>query len=259
MALSGACSADELDVGSRDAGYDGLTNPAPDDTEACRNGTQLSVVGTWRGYIENFGLNPGSDTLRLTISSATTAQACGKVTLGNKSPATPATDPAIGYPPGETIPNNSAEASARFVELAGGYPMTVREGTATSTRIRFIASWHEYWRSWCVLQKPILLDLPGALYSCAPSNATSDGTSCFTYESIDPDGAFELRPLDCGKYRLCSQAVCACDMQSCTEGRDADFTFDLRVAGDDVAGSVKIGILNSQSSEFHNVYLTRVQ
>ena len=256
VAMSSACGSNQpIDVGSRDAG---LPDGPNDDPEACRNGTQLPIVGIWDGYIENFALPSRSDLLRLTITSATARQVCGKVRLGTNTPAGPPTDPNVGYPPGKAI-SMSSSFQMHAIELAQGFPMTMREATANSTRMRFTAGWHEYWHAWCDLQTPFLLAVDSSekpVYSCLTPLVSSDGANCYVGNSSGPDGGGDLRPVDCDKAALCGQLVCQCNENRCTGSPNADFTFDLRINGNEAAGSVKIGTLDV---EFHNVYLTQVK
>ena len=248
LILAGGCALErnDIDVGSNDAGG---VHPGPDDTEACRNGPQLPIVGRWEGYIENFKLASGSDVLRFTVSSATSAQVCGKVTLGTAAPAPPPTDPDVGYPAG--YPWLVTGVLRRpTLGMAEGFPMTIVEGSASSRRLRFTADWREFWKSWCKLQTRFQ-DPNNRNYQCVPAESFQTSLdACFFPDKMG--GAVDM---DCGKVALCKFA-CACTEGGCTSQAGPQLTFDLRISGDEASGSVNIadGVLGTG---LHNVHLTR--
>ena len=244
--LVGGCALqrNDIDVGSNDAGR---VEPGPDDTEACRNGPQLPIVGRWEGYIENFKLESGSDVLRVAVSSATSAQVCGKVTLGTAAPAVP-TDPNVGYP---SVPWHQVEFDNRTLHLTEGFPMTILEGSASSTRLRFAADWRELWKSWCQLQTAFLEPVSGRYLCVSSTSVTASPDGCFL-----PDGTGEPVRVDCGKVALCIRGACACTQAGCSVQSAPVLSFDFRISGDEASGSANIAV-SVPGSGIHNVYLTR--
>jgi hypothetical protein len=259
-ALSAACGSPQpINVGSNDGGGSGGSGPgpAPDDTDACRNGAQLPIVGVWEGYIENLKFASGSDAIRVAVTSATSAQACGKVTLGKGTPPAPATDPDIAYPPGYKPIGADPDDAFFSIDRTEGSPLSMVAGTAEATRFKFGADWYELWQSWCALQTPIPA-MGGASFGClgAEGGAISD-QGCFARVGD------QMVPLDCGKYLLCSTSnKCTCTMTSCRVERIARWAFDLRITGDQAAGSVKTDLgraVGDIYGDTYNVYLTRTK
>ena len=260
LGLMAACaSPNPINVGSHDGGYAGAGGsagrggggPAPDDTEACRNGAQLPIVGVWEGYIENFKFASGSDSIRVAVTSATAAQTCGKVTLGKGTPPPPPTDPDIGYPPG--YPTKTPETNFAFftIDRTEGFPLSISAGTADATRFRFGADWHELWQSWCALQPPV--QVADNLFVCL--GASGGGIDELGCTAVVGDREFRL---DCGRYHLCTNLMCTCTMTSCRVERTSRWTFDLRVTGDQASGSVKTDTGVGEGDVF-NVYLTQTK
>ena len=99
-----SCATTAVDVGSNQPGDDaGYPTPVDDDgwpvEAACARGTQLPIVGTWDGWIENKRLPSGSDAIRLVITHANADHVCGTVTLGLEQPPWPSVrDPELPYP-----------------------------------------------------------------------------------------------------------------------------------------------------------------
>lgn len=251
--LTACGSPRPIDVGSNDAGgYGGSvggSGPAPDDSDACRYGAQLPIVGVWEGYIENYKLASGSDFIRVAVTSATSAQACGKVTLGKGTPPPPATDPDVSYPPGY-VHDPSGPVDAFFsVDRAEGFPLSVVAGTADAARFKFGADWYELWQSWCALQTPVPVQNSTTGFGCANVGEFGE-LGCATHVGGQPV------PIDCGKLLLCTESnKCTCTMTSCRIERTSRWTFDLRLTGDQAAGSVKTDV----GAGLYNVYLTRTK
>jgi len=262
--LMAACaSANPINVGSNDGGGNAPTDgsgghggggpgPAPDDTDACRNGVQLPIVGVWEGYIENFRFASGSDAIHLAVTSATSAQACGKVTLGKGTPPPPPTDPEVGYPPGY-LANGPFSVSEFFtIDRTEGFPLSIVAGAADSARFKFGADWHEFWQAWCALQPPQAFE-DNSGFGCigAMGGSTSD-------QGCASQIGGQLVPLDCGKLQLCLGNMCKCTMTSCRVERTSRWAFDLRITDDQAAGSVRTD-MGVGDGEIHNVYLTRTK
>jgi hypothetical protein len=232
--------------GSTSGGQPGRGWPSEDE---CAGGAQLPIVGTWQGYVENFEFFSGSDAVDLVISHANASNVCGKLTFGMGTPPPPPTDPDVGYPPGE-FDGGAPFPPSREVRGFEGVPMTLLEGHVSDPRLQFKTTTSELWRAWCELQTPYRQEAPGEeSYMCVPfahQYRYSPDTGCI----IDsPSGGV---PVDCGKLVLCSHGICFCTASGCTADPTGEITFDLRVSGNQMTGSVSL------SGAPHNLYLTRV-
>jgi hypothetical protein len=243
------CASNTLDVGSHDGGVMGKPGPT---SESCENGTQLPIVGAWTGYIENQKWASGSDVIHMVITNANDTLACGSISLGTAPPPAPATDPNVGYPPGEFDPMHTPAGwdISTFIDYAEGFVMPIAQSSVMGTRLQFQANWTSTWDTWCAIQTPIPSSppLPGGPqgFSCVDPVGTDD-TGCHSSSG----GVF----VDCGKFMLCEAGLCACTAQGCQLGQvNCDtLNFDMQVAADVGTGSVALGCAG-----VHNVHFSRV-
>jgi hypothetical protein len=205
-------------------------------------GAQLSdYVASWDGYAEAYTFTPdGSDRVRLTI----TASGQGTFQVGNAALLPAPTDPNVGYPPGQpdfsTGPNTG---------LSGGVLYPLSAARVQESRIQAGLKPNDFYGAWCALQTPYY-DLDGYMgsgglpdagrgfagadggfgglggswvpifgYFCVPgtgggSTGIGADEQC-TVQIISTDGGTSNQPVDCGKFVLCTQNVCACTATSC--------------------------------------------
>jgi hypothetical protein len=187
----------EADAGLGGADASAVT-PAPNAPDARVLGT-LGPVESWTGYLENYQLVIGSDSVRLSFAYDSAGQVAGTVIFGEGTPPAPATDPSVGYPPGASGFDFGNMLTAPLV----GFPYSIREGSYTSNRLRFAVDFVELWADWCALQPPQTNGSP----TCGPNGFTqasriggTDGQPCI--ETITTtDGKKEQ--YECGKFDLC--------------------------------------------------------
>ena len=190
----------------------------------------LGPVQSWTGYVENYQFPSGSDAIKLSFATDSAGNVAGHVVLGNGVPPPPATDPNVGYPPGEQM----FSLGDRPME---GFVYSIVAGTLASNRLRFAYDDVEPWAGWCALQSPPSdgsgLCLPNAASTAIPD---SNGVyTCFLNEVSSET------VVDCGKLSLCLQwQTCSCAAAGCTASyTDGGTTrFDMFVAGDTASGSV---------------------
>jgi len=191
--------------------------------QACaQNGTVdlgTSVTGAsladyadgWDGYTEAQQFVPGSDRLRVRIGG----DGQGALILGESQTYPPATDPNVGYPPGEDF----MSTIFKKVMFRPGMEYPLHGVKVESKRIRFTVSMNDFYKSWCELQTPVETSTPG-VYFCGPNGYTGNADGmCFTGDT----GA----PVDCVKASLCTgNMVCSCTATSCTSNADFSVQFD---------------------------------
>jgi hypothetical protein len=194
----------------------------------------------------------GSDFIRVAVTSATSAQACGKMTLGEGTPPPPPTDPDVGYPPGYSTKDPNLNMVFFTIDRAEGFPLSIMAGTADAPRFTFGVDWREFWQSWCALQPPFELQ-QSAGFGCL--GATGGVWSDMGCDAQIGDRYF---PVECGRFQLCGMPMCTCTMTSCRVQPIARWSFDLRITDDQAAGSVRTDI-GVADGEIHNVYLTRTK
>jgi hypothetical protein len=233
------CMGSKLDLGAHDAGM-GKAGPT---SESCENGPQLAIVGSWTGYVENQKWASGSDVIHMVISNANDTLACGTVSLGDKPPPPPATDPTTGYPPGEFDPTHTPMSwdASTFINYAEGFVMPMADGKATGTRLQFQTNWAASWDSWCALHRP-MADVTGR-FSCLASGVIDDaGCHSSTGELVD-----------CGLFMLCG-SFCDCTAQACQAWHENCDTldFDMQIAAGVGSGSVALGCAG-----VHNVHFSK--
>ena len=235
------CMGSKLDLGAHDAG---MGNPGPT-SASCENGPQLPIVGSWTGYVENQKWASGSDVIHMVIANANDALACGSISLGDKPPPPPATDPTTSYPLGEFDPTHLPMYwdPSTFIDYTEGFVMPMAQGKVTATRLQFQANWASTWDAWCALQTPIAV-------------GTGD-FSCLGSASIDDAGCHSSTGelVDCGRFMLCAQGgFCVCTAQGCqAQQPDCDtLDFDMQIAADAATGSVALGC-----DGVHNVHFSK--
>jgi hypothetical protein len=202
-------------------------------------GSQLSdYAATWDGYAEAYTFMPdGSDHVRLTIGP----DGQGTLQVGNQAPIAPATDPNVGYPPGVDYTKSYFQNPPIWEGIV--YP--VYSAQVQTDRIQVGVKPNDYFASWCALQTPFAyvtqitggtLDggPPGTVYtqSIVPVDGGAPDASGVMYLACPFQGGDqstlngvstcygELGPVatevDCGKYYLCNENVCACTAAGCT-------------------------------------------
>src|SRR5258707_1321819 len=107
-------------------------------------GTPLTdLVGSWKGYVENFQFSDQSDAVLLAITSAAGA---GQITFGSSAAPPPATDPNVGYPPGIKFDGLGRPSGAQ-----PGFAFTLAKVTFDGQRLQFDVATKELWKQWCEL------------------------------------------------------------------------------------------------------------
>ncbi len=102
-------------------------------TEA--NGSSLSAyAGDWRGYVEAYKFEDGTDSLRLTLD----AQGSGALVVGEREP-TPVTDLSSNYVP----------YTVHGSELIAGFAYPIHDAGLSDMRIRMETGTIERYRDWC--------------------------------------------------------------------------------------------------------------
>ncbi len=213
-------------------------------TSGCTAGTDLPIVGTWKGYIEN-QIAPFDD-ITLVISGASVAGGlCGTVALGTGAALPIATDPNLGYP------DPSAGPTKPEHPLVPGFEYALLDGQTDGTRVRFSLGKTEPWKGWCELQTSYTGGQDVAACNCQPNWAQKQtGSSCVL---LAPAG-FEDMSVNCAKMVDCDalRGSCQCNSSGCTASMSAassGMDFDLRFTGDQGEGSTTAGS--------NRVYFTR--
>ncbi len=210
----------------------------------------LGPVESWTGYLENYPLAIGSDQIRFSFAYDDSGQVAGTVIFGEGTPPPPATDPNVGYPPGFSRDDFGQVLSAPLV----GFPYSIREGSYTSGRLRFVMDMVDLWADWCALQPAPTDGSP----TCGP-NGFTDGSRV--------DGTAEGRPcvqtvttfdgkklqFECGKFDLClNPMICVCSPAGCTASSGSGgVSFDMFVVDNTASGSVR------EPSDTYNAHFTK--
>jgi len=185
-------------------------------------------VDQWDGYTEAHEFVPGSDRVRVKING----DGQGTLVLGESQTYPPATDPNVGYPPGE----NDMFGFLKQSMFRPGMEYPLHGVKVESKRIRFTVSLNDFYKSWCELQTPVATNDPN-VYFCGPNNGYSmnDQGMCF-------DGLTQA-PIDCGKAALCmGPLTCVCTATSCTSSEDQSVQFDAALRED---GTLLDGTFNN--------------
>ena len=213
-------------------------NPAPltawPDPMGCVAGSDLPLVGTWHGYVEN-GTAPWDDLTLVINGASVTGGVCGTLTIGTGTPPAPATDPS--NPPG------TDRSTGATPGVTPGFPLTLLRGTTDGTRVRFSVAQTEPYRSWCGIQSSYLNDAAPNGCSCLPNWAAMGSTSSTPSSGpctlLDPTHAHNLT-VGCAQFQLCviGSNTCSCNAAGCdasVTGSGADF--DLRFTANTAEGS----------------------
>ena len=176
----------------------------------------VDYVDQWDGYTEAQQFVFGSDRVRLSL----TDNGQGTLVLGESQVYPAATDPNVGYPPGEDTMSVIVKESM----FRAGFEYPVHGVKVESSRIRFTVSTTDFFKKWCELQTPVASQSP-PVYFCGPD--TYRGTAddmCFG--QTDPPGGMET-PINCAKAALCiGNRVCSCTATACTSNGDSGIQFD---------------------------------
>ena len=255
----GGDNTSETNTGGAAASSAGAGNAAPlctsdtplptwPDDAGCVASSDLPLVGTWSGYVEQAG--PPFDTLQLTIRGASTSGGlCGTLTIGQGAPPPVASNPNVGYP-------NPTDATTNYGDptLVQGYAFTLLNGVTDGARVRFSISQAQPLRGWCQLQTSYAGVLGGNC-TCVPDwgytgnvpgqrGANADGTCVI--EPPDPitgvASADSPRNIvaNCAQVKICesSRGVCACNSTGCEASPTAsNIDFDLRFTANAAQGS----------------------
>jgi hypothetical protein len=223
-------------------------NATPDASDGPGDAPSMGLVGTWKGYVENFKFKDDTDAVLLVITSEAGA---GHITFGNSPAPPPATDPNVGYPP--DVKSAGPGGMPPFTGPYAGFAFTLVDPTYANDRLQFTIAVNELYAHWCELQTPILDEAnAGGMYFCAHNWGFRGGgpTAC---SQPDPSTMMDV-PIDCEKLRLCQPGgACACTAQSCTVSLFyAVLHFDMTVAGSKANGSAQ-----GLDQELHNVHFTK--
>ncbi len=212
-------------------------------------GASATIVGTWRGYIENYKTSDLTDSVELRISQGSLA---GQVIFGEAMAPPPASDPQADYPP----PSDANLAGPSYVGPQAGFVYTLVNPSFVGARLQFDVAPGELYQSWCALQTPYKDDFnAGDYYNCLPNwGSIGSGGPGGTGSCSQMNPVTMVRvPRDCGQLRLCTPGgACVCTATSCTANLAAPTHFDLAIALPKADGSV-VGL----DGTTHNVHLTK--
>jgi hypothetical protein len=197
-------------------------------------GGKLSdYAATWDGYAEAYTFMPsGTDNVHLVLD----AQGNGTLQVGTDALLAAPTDPDVGFPPNVDVGAKTA-GTVTPNYLQGGVLYPVSAAQVEADRIQFGLKPLDYYAAWCALQTPhYVLDgytsinngnppvdggeYPQYMYSILPGaggGAGEDASGNWTCEvQVDSvGGASTQQPIDCGKFYLGAEQVCACTATSC--------------------------------------------
>ncbi|MBK7583761.1 MAG: hypothetical protein IPI67_26655 [Myxococcales bacterium] len=242
LAACGGASSTDGDPGGTGGigGQGGIGGTGGSGAGSGDGGTTSLLVGVWKGYVTNFTLADGTDTVTLTIDDSGPVPG-GHVVFGDAASLPAPTNPDIGYPPGvESVASNA---------VVTGFAYTVLQGSLVSDRLKFKLTPGEVWTQWCEMQAPIADETNPGSYSCVHNwGYGSDGTKCYQDNPNTGQKVF----IDCGKLHLC-QNVCQCSATKCSTNLTPSVAFDLQLQGSKATG----GVLGLDDSE-HKVDLTHL-
>ena len=110
----------------------------------------VDYVDQWDGYTEAQQFVFDSDRFRFKLNGDGT----GTVVLGESQVYPAATDPNVGYPPGEDL----MSAVVKVGQYRGGFEYPVHDVIVQSKRIRFKVSPNDFFKGWCELQTPVAIE-----------------------------------------------------------------------------------------------------
>jgi hypothetical protein len=290
-----ACGVERLDAGSpglTDAQKQQLLWPFGAPTNSfdlpCTLPAPAAIAGTWQGQFDSMTLPMGSYAIRVDVTGAFDQPdgLCGKVTFGQSTPWSLATDPTAA-PPGEpTNPDSSI-----FSRPVAGFPYEFYQPGKDDTsdlaskvmgpgvgplsptpgfdgdHVHFAIAMRQPVKSWCNLQFSYVLDnettvgqmrlLGGTKMGCIPTDAltldaSGGATSCGAVAAY-------VRGVSCMQAAYCSFKACDCDIANpdtsfrfhgCTVHIPGDTPFDLTLDGDELSGTISF-VGNSQAQSIH--------
>jgi len=240
VAGSGNTGGQQSSVPAELACQDQAPLPTWPSTDACASASDLPIVGTWHGYVEQ---QPAPwDELTLVIRGASVSGGvCGSLTFGSGPIPPPATNPDQDYP--------TANSPSYPLAPTPGLPQTLLNGDTDGTRLRFTISLGETLRSWCALQDSYQRS-SGDRCNCLPNWSSESAGGQTTMK--DPAGKHNLhvsftRMIKCSMFN-----ICACNAQGCDGAPDLNGTpFDLRFTANSAEG-------NDGLHSGARVYFTRV-
>jgi hypothetical protein len=191
----------------------------------------VDYVDEWEGYTEAQQFVPGSDRIRVRITS----DGQGILVLGESQTYPPATDPNVGYPPNE----DPMMAIVKQGMFRPGVEYPLHGVKVESKRIRFTVSPADFYQGWCALQTPVATENPDVFY-CGPSgySRAADGTC------VGLTGG----PINCAKAELClGPRTCSCTATACTSNQDYSVSFDAALREQ---GALLEGTFNSATVRF---------
>jgi hypothetical protein len=245
-----------------------------------------AYLGSWEGYIENYQLPSGSDTIRMTITSSDGVNLTGTVIFGDADPPAPPTDPTVGYPTTFDWVHGFENAPYDiFVDPVpwDGFVYTPLQVELATERLRFKLSTREFWKAWAELQTPssaqtcglgrVVPDTPEGGPYLGHNPVTGDCVLCSGWQpgNADPNVCLYPRtPIDCGMEVLCGVTIeCQdhwnlvdCTADGCTVPIEQELNvgLDMVVDGDVLSGSVAWTCCegaNCTKAGTNNVHLTR--
>ena len=191
----------------------------------------VNCVGEWKGYVDGFAFDDGTNTVTITVDSVT-PEVSGHIRFGEKELLSPPTDPDVGYPPGITyFTTNNAR------RVFSGFEYGLTSASCDGARLKFQALVGELWADWCALQTPIPNETYGG-YQCAHAwPVQSDAGGC---TQTDPKTQEKVE-VDCAQAVLCTTSnVCTCDAQGCGQGGEGfgGPTMDVHLSPTNADGDV---------------------
>jgi hypothetical protein len=217
-----------------------------------RTGSSLSeYAGIWKGYVEAYMFDDGTDAIRLTLDP----NGNGALEVGKGEPL-PAADPNHDHPSRELQQHNYA--------LITGFAYPIRGATLDADRLRMQTRSEELYRPWCEAMRPQQHTVyvgPSGEHSNTPSFGPPGGRgsstggvggalpptevvytcSAFSFRPISSNGDGTcadsdnpLTPIDCGNWGC--DIYCACSDQACTlrddESNNPPVRIDAALTGD---------------------------
>jgi len=196
------------------------------------------VLGTWRGQLEDFYLQPLTP-LTLVINGASSHGMCGSLKWGDAAPPPQPTDPQAPYPAPQTEDELRNYGGAPGYTPFDGFTYTITQGAVRDGSVRFSIGTRELWESWCELQT----SYPTAAgYNCIPSDEGYSSGPDATSPCV-----IGKRTFSTSTCWLCQSGVCACDEQGCrASSSDGDFEIALTLSSD---GKLLTGPADERATE----------
>jgi hypothetical protein len=239
FAVTTATSSTDVDCSASGGSASGVSDDGP---------SLSPLLGTWKGYVENYQFPSGSDSVAITFSQQTGGPITATVTYGEGTP-TPATDPNADYPPGTTWGPAGGQISTFLLE---GFPFTALNVAFDGTRLQLQTSANDAWTSWCALQTPTPDGWPMCYYSCLPRSG-GGGNQDAGVTVTDPVTG-QMTTVSFCKAWLCDlgpEHPCTCSATKCTADlSQPDTSLDMQLSPSKLDGSIK-GLTNLTVSNVH--------